>query len=75
MKILKIAGGRKFKFYIVGGPNGEKKLHWFPNQGLGKSCKDAANVLNPGVAIDEQMWDDEPPEDVRYEEQAVQIRQ
>ena len=78
MRIRKISqmtppgGGRKVRAIVMGGPGGRKKIHLLPDQGLGESCHKIADLLNSGVAINEQSWDDQPPDDIRYEQEAQQ---
>ena len=79
MKITKIAqmspsGGRKIKIILIGGKGVVKKIHILPDQGLGSSCHDIVDALNPGVAIGGQTWNDDPPDDVETEDQYQQAR-
>ena len=65
--------GRKIRFRIFGGAGGQIKLELLPDQGLGTTCHQISEVLNPGQAVEQNSWNDEPdPEDHEYEAQNIQ---
>jgi hypothetical protein len=79
MRIIQLAGiekeaaGRKIKVIIVANGKGERRVYPLPDQGLGESCHQLVDKLNPGVSTNEKTWTDDRPEDEDVLEQNVQI--